>query len=84
MHVLALVGFRNRLAVFMEWAWSYFTLHRGARLITREVGPDLDPAGEPLGTRTYTEAPPPETDPVQAGTGQTGWMPGDPDQARSR
>ena len=33
-HVLFLVGFRNRLSVVSSWAWSYFTLDRGARLIT--------------------------------------------------
>ena len=27
-------GFRNRLAVLFEWAWSYFTYARSARLIT--------------------------------------------------
>jgi NADH:ubiquinone reductase (H+-translocating) len=33
-HVWFLVGFRNRLAVFMDWIWSYVTYQRGARLIT--------------------------------------------------
>jgi NADH:quinone reductase (non-electrogenic) len=31
---MKLVGFRNRLIVFFEWAWSYFSWQRGARLIT--------------------------------------------------
>jgi NADH dehydrogenase len=35
-HILFLIGFRNRLAVMFEWAWSYFTYHRSARLITGE------------------------------------------------
>jgi len=34
-HVLFLVGFRNRIAVLLQWAWSYFTFNKGARLITR-------------------------------------------------
>jgi NADH dehydrogenase len=38
-HVLALIGFRNRLVVLMEWAWAYFTLERGARLITVDEDP---------------------------------------------
>jgi NADH:ubiquinone reductase (H+-translocating) len=42
-HLMYLVGFRNRVAVFFEWAWSYLTWQRGARLITGEVGPDLAP-----------------------------------------
>ena len=33
-HMLYLLGFRNRWSVFMQWCWSYLTLSRGARLIT--------------------------------------------------
>jgi NADH dehydrogenase len=33
-HVLFLVGFRNKLLVLMNWAWAYVTYGRGARLIT--------------------------------------------------
>lgn len=33
-HIFFLIGFRTRLLVMIEWAWSYFTLQRGARLIT--------------------------------------------------
>jgi NADH dehydrogenase len=33
-HLMYLVGFRNRLLVLIQWAWSYFTHNRGARLIT--------------------------------------------------
>lgn len=33
-HLMFLVGFRNRLLVFIEWAWSYVTYQRSARLIT--------------------------------------------------
>ncbi len=33
-HIFFLVGFRNRIIVLMEWAWSYFTFQHGARLIT--------------------------------------------------
>jgi NADH:quinone reductase (non-electrogenic) len=36
-HILFLIGFRNRLLVFVQWAWSYFTYERGARLITGSV-----------------------------------------------
>jgi NADH dehydrogenase len=34
LHIFWLVGFRNRLAVLGEWAWSYITLQRRVRLIT--------------------------------------------------
>jgi NADH:ubiquinone reductase (H+-translocating) len=33
-HVFFLIGFRNRLIVMIQWAWSYLTYERGARLIT--------------------------------------------------
>jgi NADH dehydrogenase len=33
-HILYLIGFRNRLLVMVQWAWSYLTYDRGARLIT--------------------------------------------------
>lgn len=33
-HILFLIGFRNRLQVFIQWAWSYVTYERSARLIT--------------------------------------------------
>jgi NADH dehydrogenase len=33
-HIFFLIGFRNRLAVFAAWVWTYFTFTRGARLIT--------------------------------------------------
>jgi NADH dehydrogenase len=33
-HILYLIGFRNRAVVLLEWAWAYLTFQRGARLIT--------------------------------------------------
>jgi len=33
-HIYFLIGFRNRLGVFRQWAWTYLTLQDGARLIT--------------------------------------------------
>ncbi len=33
-HIFFLIGFRNRFVVLFNWAWSYFTYQRGARLIT--------------------------------------------------
>jgi NADH dehydrogenase len=39
LHIFWLIGFRNRLAVLGEWAWSYFTLQRRVRLITGEKPP---------------------------------------------
>jgi NADH dehydrogenase len=33
-HIFFLIGFRNRIIVLIQWAWSYLTYERGARLIT--------------------------------------------------
>jgi NADH dehydrogenase len=33
-HIFWLIGFRNRIAVFTEWAWAYVTFQRRVRLIT--------------------------------------------------
>ena len=36
-HIMSLVGFRNRLWVLSEWFWAYFTRERSARLITGDA-----------------------------------------------
>lgn len=36
-HLMFLVGFRNRVAVFFQWAYAYFTYGKGARLINGRV-----------------------------------------------
>jgi len=33
-HILFLIGFRNRFLVLFQWAWAYLSWQRGARLIT--------------------------------------------------
>ncbi|MEP6593116.1 MAG: NAD(P)/FAD-dependent oxidoreductase [Acidobacteriota bacterium] len=33
-HILNLIGFRNRLVVMVQWAWAYFSYQRSVRLIT--------------------------------------------------
>ncbi|HZF32691.1 MAG TPA: NAD(P)/FAD-dependent oxidoreductase [Candidatus Angelobacter sp.] len=33
-HIYFLIGFRNRLAVMLDWLWAYVTFQRGVRLIT--------------------------------------------------
>lgn len=50
-HILFLIGFRNRVAVAAEWAWGYATWRREARLITGQdvprrlpVAPWVDPS----------------------------------------
>jgi NADH dehydrogenase len=40
LHLWFLIGFRNRLVVFVDWIWSYVMAKHGARLITgRQLGP---------------------------------------------
>jgi NADH:ubiquinone reductase (H+-translocating) len=38
-HIFFLIGFRNRVLVMIQWAWSYVTYGRGARLITTDGKP---------------------------------------------
>ncbi|HEX6574379.1 MAG TPA: NAD(P)/FAD-dependent oxidoreductase [Gemmatimonadaceae bacterium] len=47
-HIMYLVGFRNRISVFIEWAYSFFTYQRGVRLIT---GSERIPEGQKLQNR---------------------------------
>jgi len=35
-HIIQLIGFRNKLLVLINWAWDYFFYERAARLITRD------------------------------------------------
>jgi NADH dehydrogenase len=37
-HLISLIGFRNRLYVLSEWFWAYVTRERSARLITGDAG----------------------------------------------
>jgi NADH dehydrogenase len=36
-HLITLIGFRNRLYVLSEWFWAYLTRERSARLITGDA-----------------------------------------------
>lgn len=66
-HILFLIGFRNRLVVMINWAWAYLTYERGARLITGRVdlpgwkqaqsyGDDKDANGKPVASRSERSA----------------------------
>ena len=50
LHLITLLGFKNRLQVFLHWVWNYFTYDRSVRLILN------DPAARPT----------PKTDPGTA------------------
>ncbi|MFL5619090.1 MAG: NAD(P)/FAD-dependent oxidoreductase [Gemmatimonadaceae bacterium] len=43
LHIMYLAGFRNRISVLVEWAYSYFTYERGARLITGTASMEPSP-----------------------------------------
>jgi NADH:ubiquinone reductase (H+-translocating) len=58
-HLFFLIGFRNRLAVFFSWAWTYLTFNRGARLITGS--PLLPGWGTQEGIRPQATTPPMDT-----------------------
>ena len=45
-HILYLIGFRNRVIVFVEWAWAFFTWQRGARLITGPIEESSPPRAD--------------------------------------
>jgi NADH dehydrogenase len=53
-HIMYLVGFRNRLSVLLEWAYAYFTYQRGVRIIAGDEMHELQP-GNP-GPRVDTVA----------------------------
>ena len=55
-HIFFLIGFRNRILVFIQWAWSYVTYERGARLITGSTY--LPGWTAPDTSGTVTNAPP--------------------------
>ncbi|MEX1182784.1 MAG: NAD(P)/FAD-dependent oxidoreductase [Gemmatimonadota bacterium] len=40
-HIMYLIGFRNRILVMMQWAWAYVSYSRGIRLITGETRPEI-------------------------------------------
>src|ERR1700722_8311589 len=68
-HLFFLVGFRNRLAVFFSWAWTYLTFTRGARLITGS--PLLPGWGQQAGIRPQVMRPPMDTTSPLLGVVQT-------------
>ena len=46
-HIIYLIGFRNRVLVLFQWAWAFLTFERGARLITFE-STAKSPVDEPI------------------------------------
>src|SRR5450759_1156887 len=63
-HIFFLIGFRNRLLVMIQWAWSYLTYERGARLIT---GSDELPGWTQPKQQVQADGGAPGASPVQPG-----------------
>jgi NADH:ubiquinone reductase (H+-translocating) len=55
-HLMYLVEFENRVLVFFQWAWDYFTWNRSARLITGSPPPAFQ-ASVPTSDRDNNAAP---------------------------
>lgn len=56
-HLMYLAEFENRLLVFVQWGWGYFSRNRSARLITSSIGADSGPQPQPGDTETESVAP---------------------------
>jgi NADH:ubiquinone reductase (H+-translocating) len=77
-HIMYLVGHRNRVIVLINWAWSYFTFKRGARLITTHAWKESDQEALPKPPPSSPQPPQP-----QQGDGSPG-KPGTPVEALNR
>lgn len=64
-HLIFLVGFKNKVAVLIDWAYSYFAYKRGARLIT-DVAPIKQEGAEPAHKTMASPAPQPGAQHVAA------------------
>ena len=52
-HIFFLIGFRNRISVFAQWAWTYLTFRDGVRLITgSQLLPGWETRDDPQGQLT--------------------------------
>jgi len=56
-HIMFLIGFRNRVLVMLEWSWSYLTYERSARLITGDTDlPGFPPRAQAVGDERHKAA----------------------------
>ncbi|WP_456424884.1 NAD(P)/FAD-dependent oxidoreductase [Rhodocaloribacter sp.] len=60
LHLVMLIGFRNRLNVLVNWAWNYFTYDRGARLILEVPAEHAHAEAEPSYRKRRDVRPAPE------------------------
>ncbi len=62
-HLVFIIGFRNRISVLMQWGWTYLFLSRGSRLITGS--PVLEGWQEKEGLRDPSVSRPADTAPLK-------------------
>lgn len=55
-HIISLIGFRNRLSVLSEWMWAYFTRERSARLIVGDAE-EMRESPRPVEAKPATQIP---------------------------
>ncbi len=48
LHLVMLIGFRNRANVLVNWAWNYVTYDRGSRVVVTPTASDGDPGHPPV------------------------------------
>ncbi|HEY0929570.1 MAG TPA: NAD(P)/FAD-dependent oxidoreductase [Gemmatimonas sp.] len=59
-HLMYLVGFRNRASVLLQWGWAYVTWQRGVRLITRAAASNTPVLASGTAPVSPSAPPPPE------------------------
>ncbi len=79
-HLWKLIGFRNRLIVFLQWAWAYMASLSGVRLITNDRRTWHKDARLIVCARPRR----PATDPDADGYLHAVWRPGDQSRAASK
>jgi NADH:ubiquinone reductase (H+-translocating) len=68
-HIMYLAGYRNRVMVLINWAWSYITFKRGARLITMHSWKETAPDPAPISAAVHAaDANPPQPAPADDAT----------------
>jgi NADH dehydrogenase len=68
LHIVYLIGFRNRLVVLVDWAWAYFGYRRGSRLITGHRLQPGTPVLRPMLEGRSSTTQPPQTVAHEAAT----------------
>jgi NADH dehydrogenase len=63
-HLIELIGLRNRALVLVNWTWNYFRYDRANRLVTDDVDPFHEPMAVSWDGASSASAPEPEAEPA--------------------